>query len=107
MSNTNLYSLNESTISSTLSELSNLSEEFFDYLDRSVVGEEQDSIWGDRAEDVQLFNALIQLIDAKPFERFIKIRQAGESNKEINKRYVNYLIERTKMSQVFKVITLL
>jgi hypothetical protein len=106
MSFTDQYSLSESTVVDVLNMISNTKEEFFEYLIKSV-NPNVTNQWDMVVDDAGLFNALLEVIDAKSFERFIKIRQAGESNKEINKRYVSYLLERINHSEVVKAVEIL
>lgn len=106
MSFTSEYELKYATIKSVVSNLSETKELFFDFIIKSINPSAND-IWDADITDEIIFEALIESIEAKPFERFIKIRQAGESNKEINKRYISYLNERMSHSQIVKAVELL
>lgn len=102
------YTLKDSTVNNVLNDIRSSHEEFYIYIlkhNNPNVESEWD-LEDDETGDVQhkIFNNLVDILDLKPFSRFVKVRVAGESNKEINKRYEQYIHEKIEMSQVVRVV---
>lgn len=96
------YGLKESTVTDVLTTLSTDYEDFFDF----IVGGKIDNDDGDTT-DMAIFNSIVEVIEAKPFDQYSRVRIAGDTNKLMNFRYKSYILAKVQMSRVKKAVEVL